>query len=190
MTISARLGRFVTLAASVAASIALACSAPVAAEQRQFSKDVGPANAACDAHQKGSAAWSACVGVAKAGISDTELFYAGYWLAKSGQYNEALQYLKLANIKDERVLTYIGFATRKLGDVDAALPLYRKALEINPNYSVARAYMGEAFLTKEQPEEARAQLAEIAQRCGATCPEYVDLDNHIHSYEVATSKKG
>ena len=157
---------------------------PALAEQR-IAKDVGPALAACDGHAKGSASWTACVGQAQAGMPAQELFYAGYWLAKTGRYAEALGYLTLADQKDERVLTYIGFATRKLGDVDGALPHYRKALEINPAYSVARAYMGEAFLTKGEPAKAAAELSEIAARCGTACPEYQDLAGHIAAYEAA-----
>jgi tetratricopeptide (TPR) repeat protein len=156
---------------------------PVMAEGR-ISKDTGPASMACDSHAKGSAAWTACVGAASAKMTDEELFYAGYWLAKNGQYETALGYLTLAQKKDERVLTYIGFATRKLGHVDAALPLYRQALTVNPDYVVARAYLGEAFLTKGEPDKARAELDEIAQRCGTGCPAYVDLKGHIGDYEV------
>jgi tetratricopeptide (TPR) repeat protein len=164
-------------------------AASFAAEPLQFSKDVGPASA-CDAYAKGSAPWTACVGKAAAAMPDQELFYAGYWLAKNGQYREALGYLNLARAKDERVLTYIGFATRKLGDVEGALPMYAKALEINPNYSVARAYRGEAFITKGEPGKARAELAEIAQRCGTTCAEYADLSGHIARFEAAAARKG
>jgi tetratricopeptide (TPR) repeat protein len=149
-----------------------------------LSKDQGPASA-CDAHAKSSVAWSACVEQAKAGTSSADLFYAGYWLARTGKYQEALGYLTLANHADPRVVTYIGFATRKLGDVDAALPFYRQALELNPNYSVARAYMGEAFLQKREPAKAKAELAEIATRCGTGCAEYLDLAQHIADYEKA-----
>lgn len=172
------------VASGLAAAVA---GAPLLAEER-IAKDTGPASAACDGHAKGSAAWTACVGAASAKMADEELFYAGYWLAKNGQYERALGYLKLAQKKDERVLTYIGFATRKLGKVDEALPLYRKALEVNPNYVVARAYMGEAFLTKGEPDKARAELDEIAQRCGTACPAYVDLKGHIGDYEAARAK--
>jgi tetratricopeptide (TPR) repeat protein len=163
----------------------LALSLPAAAETARVSKDVGPTSTACDGFEKGSTAWSSCVGQAKASMPDNELFYAGYWLAKSGRYEQALGYLTKAQQKDERILTYMGYATRKLGDVDAALPLYTKALSLNPNYSVARAYMGEAFLTKGQPDKAKAELAEIAQRCGTTCAPYVDLKGHIADYEAA-----
>jgi tetratricopeptide (TPR) repeat protein len=189
MTVSAlRLAKGLAAFAGVLAMTVSAAS--FAAEPVPFSKDVGPASAACDGHAKGSAAWTACVGRATAAMPDQELFYAGYWLAKNGQYREALGYLNLAKVKDERVLTYIGFATRKLGDVEAALPLYASALKLNPNYSVARAYLGEAFLTKGEPAKAKAELAEIAQRCGTTCAEYADLSGHIARYEAGAARKG
>jgi tetratricopeptide (TPR) repeat protein len=177
------LSRTVQLAAASCVGLVLA-AAPLFADGR-ISKDTGPASAACDAHGKGTAAWTACVGQASAKMADEELFYAGYWLAKNGQYQQALGYLTLAQKKDERVLTYIGFATRKLGHVDEALPIYRQALEVNPNYVVARAYMGEAFLTKNEPTKAHEELGEIERRCGASCPAYVDLKGHIADYEAS-----
>ncbi len=152
-----------------------------------MSKDVGPASAKCDQYPKDTAAWLACAGQVQAGMPDQELFYAGYWLAKTGRYEEALKYLTQAEVKDEKVLTYIGFATRKLGDVDAALPYYDKALAMNPQYSVARAYLGEAFLTIGQPEKAAAQLGEIERRCGTSCAEYADLSRLMDEYKVKGS---
>lgn len=166
----------------------LLAASPLAAGGQTFSKDTGPASATCDGFGKGTAAWTACVGQPAVAMADEELFYAGYWLAKSGRYEDALGYLTLAQQPDERVLTYIGFATRKLGRVDEAMPLYQKALAVNPDYAVARAYLGEAFLTKGEPERARRELAEIARRCGVTCPAHVDLDSHIKAYDAKTSK--
>ena len=166
---------------------AMLAGSPLLAEQR-VSKDTGPSSAACDAYAKGSAAWTGCVGTASAAMADDELFYAGYWLAKNGQYEQALGYLNRAQKKDERVLTYIGYATRKLGRVDEALPFYAKALEANPNYVVARAYLGEAFLSKGQADKASGELNEIAQRCGTACPAYVDLKGHIADYQAAVRK--
>jgi tetratricopeptide (TPR) repeat protein len=146
------------------------------------SKDVGPASAACDTLEKGSSDWTACVGKANVALAGDEAFYAGYWLAKSGRYSEALDYLRLAPATDERVLTYIGFATRKLGDVNAAMPFYNRALALNPNYAVARAYLGEAFLSTGEPSKAVAQLDEIERRCGRSCAEYADLARHLAAY--------
>lgn len=173
-----------TLAAAMAFATVVAASSFVLAEGRTVSKDQGPASAACDGIAKGTAAWTACVGRPSVAMSSDELFYAGYWLAKAGQYEQALGYLALADRTDERVLTYVGYATRKLGRLEAALPLYRQALSVNPDYVVARAYLGEAFLTKGEPEKARAELAEIASRCGTSCPAYVDLEGHIRAYDA------
>lgn len=170
-------GRLLTVLSALVILSPAALAGPVT-----LSKDQGPSSA-CDTHAKNSAAWTACVSQAKAGTSSADLFYAGYWLARTGKYEEALGYLTLADKNDPRVVTYIGFATRKLGDVDAALPFYQRALQLNPNYSVARAYMGEAFLQKNEPAKAKAELAEIATRCGTGCAEYLDLASHISDFE-------
>jgi tetratricopeptide (TPR) repeat protein len=153
-------------------------------------KDVGPKSSACDAHEKGSPAWTQCAGAASEARADAELFYAGYWLARTGRYEEALQYLARAKVQDERVLTYIGFATRKLGRTDEALGYYRKALEIDPGYSVARAYMGEGFLAKDERAKAAEQLDEIARRSGRASAEYGDLAGHIAAYDAAHARRG
>jgi tetratricopeptide (TPR) repeat protein len=146
-------------------------------------KDIGPRSPACDKATHGSAAWRDCVG-GTASNGDAELFYAGYWLAKGGDYAAALEYLRRAQAPDARILTYIGFATRKLGDTDSALGYYARALAMNPDYNVARAYLGEAFLTKGEPAKAKAELAEIEKRCGTACAEYAELAGHIARYEA------
>jgi tetratricopeptide (TPR) repeat protein len=147
-------------------------------------KDIGPRNAECDKAPHGSTAWHACVGRAATQENDAELFYAGYWLAKRGEYEAALSYLRQAKSPDARTLTYIGFATRKLGDTEAALGYYARALAMSPDYTVARAYLGEAFLTRGEPAKAKAELAEIEKRCGTACVEYAELAADIARYEA------
>lgn len=113
-------------------------------------------------------------------LNDDELFYAGYWLARKGDFKLALHYLNQAeNPADARILTYIGYSTRKLGRVDEALGYYARALEANPNYTVARAYLGEAYLERGERAKAEAELAEIASRCGTTCEEYKELSQAL-----------
>ncbi len=169
---------FVTLAA--AGMISGATAEPV-----RVAKDTGPVNAACDQLAKSTESWRVCAARIASSASDTELFYAGYWLAKSGRYAEALTYLKASKAKDARVLTYIGYATRKSGDVEAALPIYAQALSVDPNFVVARAYLGEAYLAKRLPAKAKAELAEIATRCGTACPAYGELAAEITAFEAA-----
>lgn len=178
------------LALAVAWLALLAAGAALAPIAARAAKDVGPASASCDREIKGSPAWQACVGAARDGLSDAEAFYAGYWLARAGRYAEALSYLRIPKTPDARVLTYIGFATRKLGDVDAALPYYARALSLDPDYAVARAYLGEAHLARADLDRARAELAEIARRCGTACPEYVDLAGHVSRYEASHPGRG
>lgn len=145
-------------------------------------KDMGPASA-CDGLAKGSPAWSACVGPATAQLSDEELFYAGYWMARLGNYETAIGYLSAAKAPDARTLTYLGFATRKSGDVAGAFPFYKKALSIDPDFVVARAYLGEALLTVGDSAAARGELNEIAKRCGANCAAYDELARHLAKHE-------
>lgn len=50
---------------------------------------------------------------------------------------------------------YIGFANRHLGNYDAALSAYAKALELNPAYPDAVEYRGEAYLALNKIDEAK-----------------------------------
>jgi tetratricopeptide (TPR) repeat protein len=50
---------------------------------------------------------------------------------------------------------YIGFANRHLGNYDAALSAYAKALELNPAYPDAVEYRGEAYLGLNKIDEAK-----------------------------------
>jgi tetratricopeptide (TPR) repeat protein len=124
-------------------------------------------------------------------LSDDEIYNSAYWMARQGQYREALVLLSRAkNKNDPRVLNATGFATRKLGNVDGALPYYARALEINPNYTVAREYLGEAFLAKGDVRNAQAQLGEIEQRCGKACAPYATLLQQIASFEARHASGG
>jgi tetratricopeptide (TPR) repeat protein len=118
-------------------------------------------------------------------LGDNELYYAGYWLARAGKYQQALTYLQAAkNQDDPRFLTYIGFATRKLGNHDKAMGYYDRALAIDANFVIARAYLGEAFLDKGELSKAVDQLGEIEQRCGTSCVEYQELSAQIEAFRA------
>src|SRR5262245_36349952 len=76
------------------------------------------------------------------------------------------------NPQQARVLSSIGYSTRKLGDIDRGIDYYHQALAIDPNYTKARQYLGEAYLQKGDVGEAKEQLMEIADRCGGPCDDY------------------
>lgn len=108
-------------------------------------------------------------------LGDDELFYAGYWLARTGDFKLAVHYLSQSRSDDPRILTYLGYSLRKLGGAGQAMTYYERALAANPDYTIARAYMGEAFLEQGAREKAAEQLVEIEKRCGTHCAEYKEL---------------
>jgi tetratricopeptide (TPR) repeat protein len=127
----------------------------------------------------------------RAGATQDEIYNAAYWMNRSGRFAEALDILKLAKTPDDpRILNETGYATRKLGNVRAALGYYRRALAVNPDYVFARAYMGEALLLQGDIEGANAQLSEIASRCGTSCPAYVHLSGHIAQHSAGSGQGG
>lgn len=51
--------------------------------------------------------------------------------------------------------TYLGYANRKLGRYAQALAAYQHALELNPDYSYAIEYQGQAYLGLNRIDDAR-----------------------------------
>jgi len=121
-----------------------------------------------------------CV-VPKQGLLDDDSLYdAGRGLAMAGRYGEAIEVLGyVANKQDPRVLNYLGYSHRKAGRIRVGLGYYQEALRINPDYVLAREYLGEAYLTLGDLASARDQLDEIHKRCGKGCREYSLLSQEL-----------
>ncbi len=120
---------------------------------------------------------------AEAGILPDEEFYAqGRELAKSGKYEDAIQLLSLIKKQeDPRVLNYLGYSNRKAGRLEVGITYYRKALAIDPNFVLAREYLGEGYVAAGRIDLAKVELAEIARRCGKNCEEFKDLQKVINT---------
>lgn len=175
---------FTVLSAAIGLALAVQFTAPPA-----FAIDDAPAKPKIDCTKAKNKDKPQCKNTLRPdAMSDDEIVNAGYWLSREGKYGEALAVLKSAGDQSNfRVLTATGFATRKLGDVEAALPLYAKALEVNPDYVQAREYLGEAFLTKGDRARAAEQLGEIEKRCGTQCVAYTELERQIGAFDRARS---
>ena len=104
-----------------------------------------------------------CVDADDKSASTDALYEAGRSLARAGAYTDALNMLRHADQADARVLTYTGFATRKLGDVAGGMRYYAKALRIDPTNTVTRSYLGEAHLMRGERDAAQAELDRIAR---------------------------
>jgi tetratricopeptide (TPR) repeat protein len=125
----------------------------------------------------------ACIDSHSAALVDQDFYDEARALVDEGRYAAALEILSHIKKQEQpRVLNYIGYTTRKLGDVDKGLDYYQRALALDPNYLRAREYLGEGYLQKGDVGKAREQLIEIADRCGNDCEEYSKLEKAILTF--------
>jgi tetratricopeptide (TPR) repeat protein len=108
-------------------------------------------------------------------MNNEQRYEHGWKLAKSGRYEEAIQVLKTADQNDPRVLNYLGYSYRKSGDLKTAIGFYKTALRINPDFVLAREYLGEGYVKAGRLDLAKLELDQIDKRCGKGCKEYVEL---------------
>ncbi|MCF3641643.1 hypothetical protein LXM94_16850 [Rhizobium sp. TRM95111] len=99
--------------------------------------------------------------------TDDILYEAAREFAYAGQHENAIRALKAASDQnDPRILNYMGYNLRKLGQVELGMRYYQKALAIDSDYILARSYMGQALFEQGDVEGARVQLVEIRDRGG------------------------
>ena len=114
-----------------------------------------------------------CVKLQDSRMDDGARIEAARELAEFGRADEALDVL--AALKDPataEALTVRGFATRKAGDWDAGVALYRAALELDPDHWQARSYLGLGLLERGDRASADEQLQLIRAAGGrGTYPE-------------------
>lgn len=77
------------------------------------------------------------------------------------------------------LLTYLGYANRKLGNYETAATWYRTALAVAPNHRGAIEYYGELKLQRGDRLGALAHLARLEQICGFGCVQADELRNQI-----------
>jgi tetratricopeptide (TPR) repeat protein len=126
-----------------------------------------------------------CVEAEKSGFNDDQLFKAAREFAYAGQYENAIKLLKLARDQDDpRILNYLGYSNRKAGRMELGMAFYRKALQRDENYVLARSYMGQALLEQGDTEGARVQLVEIRDRGGENTWAYRSLLKSLKGYRA------
>ncbi|MEM7437974.1 MAG: tetratricopeptide repeat protein [Pseudomonadota bacterium] len=119
-----------------------------------------------------------CVDANRAG--NDSIYEAAMGLAYGGKYQDAIDILKVAgNQDDPRILNYLGFSHRKLGKTQEAMVFYTRALELDPNYHLARSYMAQGLVADGDYVGARQQLAELKDRGAEGSWPYVMLENAI-----------
>jgi tetratricopeptide (TPR) repeat protein len=110
----------------------------------------------------------ACVDPEEQTLNDDQRYLAVRELAYAGRSEDAMRVLAaMTEGETDRVLTYVGFLNRQMGNWEIGLAAYDKALAINPDNVLARSYYGQALVMMNEIELASLQLAEIRTRGGA-----------------------
>jgi tetratricopeptide (TPR) repeat protein len=85
------------------------------------------------------------------------------------------------------ILTYLGFANRKLRKFDTAESYYQAALTIAPQHRGAIEYYGELKLEQGNVSGAKAHLAKLETLCGFGCHEADELRRWIKEAAISAS---
>jgi len=99
-------------------------------------------------------------------------------LINEHRYQEAIDALQRARATfgaHPDVLTYLGFANRKLRRYDVAESYYRQALAVAPNHKGATEYYGEMMIERGDMAGARRMLAKLDVLCTFGCAEAEEL---------------
>ena len=111
----------------------------------------------------------------------------GYLKARAmileGKYKSGIVALHALDYDDSPdVANYLGYASRKLGDYDAAKYWYEKALAADPNHVRTWQYYGMLQVERGNMLKAAEHLEKIRQLCGSECKEYADLKSAMEGH--------
>mgnify|MGYP001286825194 CR=1 FL=1 len=81
----------------------------------------------------------------------------------------------------------LGYSSRKSGDFKTAKAAYTKALAIDPKHTQAMEYMGEMYLSLNQPAEAEKLLSRLNKLCSFNCEDRDLLKAAIKKYKSTRS---
>ena len=111
-----------------------------------------------------------------------QAYIAAVSLINEHHYEPAITALKAAQLAfgpHPDVLTYLGFANRKMGRFDLAEGYYRAALAIAPNHLGALEYYGEMMLERGDLAGARRMLTRLDAICTFGCAQADELRGWI-----------
>jgi len=107
-------------------------------------------------------------------------------LIGAGKYSDAIPLLeKVVAAKPESADAFndLGYSHRKIGQIDAALNYYQRALELQPKHLGANEYLGELYLELGELAKAEERLAVLDKACFFGCEAYSELKQAIKDYK-------
>ncbi len=107
-------------------------------------------------------------------------------LIDAGSYADAIPLLEkvvVAKPKSADAFNYLGYSHRKIGQIDAALKNYNRALELQPKHLGANEYLGELYLELGELSKAEERLDVLDDACFFGCEEYSELKELIKDHK-------
>ena len=107
---------------------------------------------------------------------------AGQQALSRGNYQEAIRQFRVLTAREPGsadAFNMLAYSTRKAGDAAAAIPIYQKALQLDPMHLRAHSYLGEAWLQVGDRVRAQAQLARLVELCPSGCHERTVLQQAL-----------
>ncbi len=152
--------RFLVLAA-------LSLALPAGLFAAGANEETAPPKPKCEDGQVYDKKTKTCVDAKDSRLDDDARYETVRQLAHAGRYSDAQTVLAEMEATDDRTLTYLGFTTRKLGDVAGGMALYERALAANPANTLAHSYMGQALVEQGQISAALQHLRAIRAAGGS-----------------------
>ena len=115
-------------------------------------------------------------------------YTAGVKAIEGGDYASAIRLLEGVVTRDGRnadAYNWLAYATRQKGEAAKAIPIYEKAIAINPKHRGAHEYIGEAYLVLGDLAKAKEHLATLDKLCVFPCSQYTDLKKAVQAYEAS-----
>jgi tetratricopeptide (TPR) repeat protein len=125
------------------------------------------------------------------GASESPDYTAAVKAIKAGQFPAAIRLLEGVvgrESKNADAYNWLAYATRRNGNPAAAIPIYERALAIDPGHRGAHEYMGEAYLALNDLARAKEHLARLDALCFLPCSEYRELKEAVQAYEKSGGK--
>lgn len=130
----------------------------------------------CEEGQVWNPETEVCDPIKDSRLGDDALYDAARELAYFARPDDAIAVLAMMDDQAApRVLNYMGFAHRKAGRMAEAFRFYSAAIAADPDYALARSYMGMGYVSIGRRDLAQVQLAEIAARAGRESYAYMAL---------------
>ena len=110
---------------------------------------------------------------------------------KGEKFTQAISLLEAVIARDTAnadAYNWLAYAVRRSGDPARAIPIYEKALAINPKHRGAHEYIGEAYLVLGDVAKAKEHLATLDSLCFFPCSEYRDLKRAVEAFEKSSGK--